>query len=152
MNNLITTINYIVSRSVELKNRYTYVSTAPIEFACIFCQKEEEYNKFTSKIERLGKIVEKTPSGFTYLLDTPLQTIAGPLRLVKIRRPDFRHERGDADFNTDYKKFKNRYQKSPKFELVKYETFEMLRLSSPDFDVMACFSDIPKSKNLGIKL
>lgn len=152
MDSLISTIKYIVSRSVELKNKFTDASSAPVEFACIFCQNEKEYKVFTNSIEKMGKIVETTPSGFTYLLDESLKTTAGPLRLVKIRKPDFRLERGDADFNTDYKKFKNRYQKDPRFELVKYKTFEMLRLSSSDYDVMACFSNIPKSKNLGIKL
>lgn len=152
MKQLITTITYIVNRSVELKNRYTNAPTVHIEFACIFCQNEEEYNKFTSTIEKLGKIVEKTPSGFTYLLDMPLKTIAGPLRLVKIRKPDFRLERGDADFNTDYENFKKKYQENSKFELIKRESFEMLRLSDPNFDVMACFSNVPKSRSLGIKL
>ena len=152
MDNLVSTINYIVSRSAELKNKFTDVSSAQVEFACIFCQNGEEHKEFTNSIEKVGKIVERTPSGFTYLLDMPLKTIAGPLRLVKIRKPDFRLERGDADFNIDYNKFKNRYQRDPRFELVKYETFKMLRLSSPDYDVMACFSDIPKSKSLDIKL
>jgi|SRR3989338_11614691 len=152
MDNLISTINYIVSRSAELKNKFTDASSAPVEFACIFCQNEEEYNKFTSAIEKLGKIVEKTPSGFTYFLDMPLKTIAGPLRLVKIRKPDFRHERGDADFNTDYENFKKKYQDNSKFELIKREAFEMLRLSDPNFDVMTCFSNVPKSRSLGIKL
>ena len=152
MNSLITTIKYIVDRSTELKNQFTDTSTMPVEFACIFCQNGEEYNKFTNSIEGMGKIVERTPSGFTYLLDESFKTTAGPLRLVKIRKPDFRPERGDADFNTGYKKFKNRYQRDSRFELVKYETFEMLRLSDSDYDVMACFSNIPKSKVLGIKL
>lgn len=153
MNNLITTINYIVSRSAELKNRYTDASSAPVEFVCIFCQNEEEYKQFTNSIETLAKVVERTQSGFTYLLDKPIVTVAGPLRLVKIRKPDpKRPERGDADFNTDYKNFKKRYQRNPEFELVKRETFEMLRLSNTNFDVMACFSNIPKSKLLGVKL
>lgn len=153
MNKLTITINYIVSHSTELRDRYTNASTAPIEFACIFCQNEEEYKVFTDSIKMLGKIAEETKSGFTYLLDEPLKTVAGPLRLVKIRKPDPNHtERGDADFNTDYKNFKDRYEKDPRFELVKRESFEMLRLSNPNFDVMACFSNIPKSKDLCIKL
>jgi len=153
MKNLITTINYVVSRSTELKNKFTNASTVPVEFACIFCQDEEEYKQFTNSIDTLGKIIERTQSGFTYLLDKPIKTIAGPLRLVKIRKQDIqRTERGDADFNTDYKNFKKKYQDNPKFELIKRGTFEMLRLSSPNSDVMACFSNIPKSNNLGIKL
>src|SRR3989344_4559003 len=116
MKNLISTINYIVNHSTELKNKFTNASSARIEFACIFCQGEKEYKEFTSSIEKIGKIVERTLSGFTYLLDESLITTAGPLRFVKIRKPDFRRERGDADFNTDYKEFKNRYQKDPRFE------------------------------------
>lgn len=153
MNNLVTTITYIVTRSTELKNKFTDATRAPVEFACIFCQNEEEYTKFTNEIETLGKIVERTPSGFTYLLVKPIKTIAGPLRLVKIRKSDpQRPEKGDADFNTGYVNFKKKYQNDSRFELVKRETFEYLRFSDPNFDVMACFSDIPKSKNLSIKL
>lgn len=153
MNKVLPTVNYIVTRSVELKNTYTTELNAPVEFACIFCRSEEEYLEFTREIETLGSIVETTPSGYTYLLSEPVATVAGPLRLVKIRRPDpKRHQRGDADFNTDYEEFKKRYGGDPKFERVIRPTFEMLRLSEPDFDVMACFSSIPKSKELGIKL
>lgn len=153
MDNLISTISYIVSRSSELKNKFTDASSAPVEFACIFCQNDEEYKQFTNLIGKLGKVVERTQSGFTYLLDKPIETIAGPLRLVKVRKPDIQHtERGDADFNTDYNNFKIKFQGKPGFELIKRESFEMLRLSNPKFDVMSCFSNIPKSKVLGIKL
>ena len=111
MNNLITTINYIVGRSTELKDKFTNASSAPVEFLCIFCQNEEEYKQFTRSIETAGKIVQRTPSGFTYLLEKSIETIAGPLRLVKVRKPDpQRLERGDADFNTEYKNFKKTYQ------------------------------------------
>jgi len=152
MDGLIKVIQNVVGRSVELKDKYTQESSAPIEFACIFCQSGKEYSKFTKEIEKLGKIVEKTPTGFTYLLNDSIETKAGPLSLVKIRKPDFRKERGDADFNTNYTKLKEKYLHNSKFELVKYATFEMLRLSDPGFDVMTCFSNIPKSINLEIKL
>lgn len=153
MNNLIKTVTYIVDRSAELKNKFTNEISAPVEFACIFCQNEKEYKRFASLIEKLGKIAEKTQSGFTYLLNNHIKTASGNLRLVKIRKPDFNHpERGDADFNTNYIRFKEKYQNNSKFELVKRETFEMLRLSDPNFDVMVCFSNIPKGKDLGIKL
>lgn len=153
MKNLVTIINYIVKQSAKLKNKFTNASLAPVEFGCVFCQSKKEYKEFTNSIEKFGKIVERTQSGFTYLLDKPIITIAGPLRLVKIRKPDANHlERGDADFNTDYKTFKEKHQSDSRFELVKRETYEYLRLSDSDFDVMACFSNIPKSKDLGISL
>lgn len=153
MSDLIKIIQYIVNRSTELKNKFTNASSAPVEFACIFCQSEEEYGEFTNAAERLGRIAERTQSGLTYFLSKPIETNVGHLQLIKIRKPDSaRAERGDADFNTDYKNFKKRYDGNPKFELIKRETFEMLRLSSLDFDVLACFSNIPKSKSLGIQL
>ncbi len=149
---LIATVAYIVDRSAQLRNTYTNELTAPVEFACIFCQSGEEYIGFSDAIQTLGKIVEETPSGYTYLLNDSISTPSGPLRLVKVRKPDPQIlKRGDADFNTDYKNFKKRYQRNPGFELVRRETFEMLRLSSPSFDVMSCFSNVPKSKELGIK-
>lgn len=153
MNNLIKIIQYIVSRSSELKNKYTDASTAPVEFGCIFCKSEDEYKELTSSIEKFGRIAERTQSGFTYLLNKSIETIAGPLRLVKIRKPDSnRLERGDADFNTNYTSLKAKYQTDSRFELVRKEDFEYLRLSDSDFDVMTCFSNIPKSEYLGIKL
>lgn len=153
MENLTSTIIYIVHKSTGLKNKFTDSFSAPVEFACIFCQNDEEYVQFTSSIEALGKIVETTQSGFTYLLDKPIETNAGPLRLVKIRKSDsMRPERGDVDFNTNYEEFKKKYQNNPKFEFIIRDTFEMLRLTDSDFDVMTCFSNIPKSKILGITL
>lgn len=153
MSDLITIIRYIVSRSTELKNKFTGASAAPVEFACIFCRDGKEYEELTSAIQTLGEIIQNTPSGHTYLLNEPVKTGAGPLRLVKIRKPDnLRRERGDVDFNTDYQNFKKKYQGDSRFELIKRETFEMLRLSDPDFDVMACFSNVPISRGLAIKL
>jgi (2Fe-2S) ferredoxin len=143
-------VKHIVDKSLELKNKYTDAKDASIEFACIFCQNEAEYNKFDELAKKYGEVAENTPTGDTYLLNDPIQTSAGPLRLLKIRKPDpNRRERGDTDFNTDYLKFKEKYEGKPNFELVKRETFEMLRLSDPDFDAMACFSNVPKSKDLG---
>ena len=153
MDHLIKTIQHIVGRSADLKNKHTEETDAPVEFACIFCQNEDEYASFSQIIKPLGHIVENTETGFTYLLNEPVNTACGPLRLVKIRKPDqLRKERGDADFNTDYEMFKQKYVDQPNFELVKRDNFEMLRLSDPEFDAMACFSSIPKSKVLGVKL
>ncbi len=101
----------------------------------------------------MGKIVETTKSGFTYLLNNSIMTVGGSLRLVKIRKPDTdRPERGDADFNTNYAEFRKKYENDSRFELIKRDKFEMLRLSDKSFDVMACFSNVPKGKSLGIKL
>ncbi len=144
---------YIVNESFDLKDKFTDAKNAPVEFACIFCQSEDEYQSLDHLVAERGKVVPETPSGKIYLLDKAIQTKAGPLRLLKVRKSDpVRKERGDADFNTSYAAFKEKYGSNPKFELIKRETFEMLRLSDPKFDVMSCFSSVPMSKGLGIKL
>lgn len=151
MANLIGIVKQIVNESKSLKDRYTSNENAPVEFACIFCQSDDEYEAYSNEIIKLGKPVQDTPTGFTYLLYQPLQTVAGPLRLVKIRKPDpFRKELGDADFNTDYQLLKNKYLNNLKFELVKRDEFEMLRLSEPSGNVMACFSNIPLKEILNL--
>lgn len=146
-------VKYIVGKSKDLKNKFTDEKAASVEFVCIFCQTEEEYQKLDNLTKSLGKKVQATPSGYVYLLHQPVQTEAGPLRLLKIRKPDSqRKERGDSDFNTSYAEFKQKYGSDPKFELIKRETFEMLRLSDSRFDVMACFSNTPLSKSLRIRV
>jgi len=146
-------VNYIVNKGLKLKNKFTDAKNVPVEFACIFCQSEDEYQNLDHLVGERGDAVQETSSGKVYLLDQSIQTKAGPLKLLKVRKPDpVRKERGDADFNTSYVAFKEKYGSNPKFELIKRDTFEMLRLSDPKFDVMACFSSIPLSKDLGIKI
>ena len=150
---LIKLIEYIVGRSAELKDKYTDAKDAPVEFACVFCQSDEEYRKLDNLVKKYGKVVESTPSGDTHLLNESVGTLSGPLWFFKVRKFDpGMHGRGDADFNTNYSEFSRKYGGKPNFELIKRDNFEMLRLSDPDFDVMACFSNIPKNKVLGIEL
>ncbi|OGY31341.1 MAG: hypothetical protein A3A57_00750 [Candidatus Woykebacteria bacterium RIFCSPLOWO2_01_FULL_41_12] len=150
MKDLISIVNYLVDKSILMKNEFTDATDVPIEFACIFCQSDEEYKKLTAEIQKLGKVVQDTPTGFTYLLNQPLETEAGSLKLVKIRKPDpLRKERGDTDFNTNYPEFKKKYSNEQNFELIKRTNFEMLRLSVPNQDVMVCFSSVSLGRVLG---
>lgn len=147
MNNLISIIHYIVNQSIKLKNKYTGEIDATIEFCDIFSRNNDEYQRLTDEINKIGKIVYTAPTGNIYSLRKPIKTVAGLLSFVKIRRPDNKLLlRGDADFDTDYPKLKQQYQDNPHFELIVREKFEMLRLSDPDFDVMTCFSNIPVRK------
>jgi hypothetical protein len=150
--NLLGVIDYLVNQSIKLKDKFTTEAYAPIEFACIFCQTPEEYKAFTLAVEKIGTVVQNTPSGLTYQLNNPINTEAGKLKLVKIRTPDpLRKERGDTDFNTKYPEFKRKYQGKPQFELIERDNFEMLRLSDPKSDVMVCFSSIPLGISLNLK-
>jgi len=151
--NLEERVRYIVDKSLELKNKFTDAKEAPIEFACIFCQNQGEYRDLDFLVSKRGGVVQETDMGKIYLLTEGILTEAGLLRLLKVRKPDSqRHEKGDTDFNTNFPEFKARYEHNPRFELVTRDTFEMLRLSDPEYDVMACFSSVPMSKDLGIVL
>lgn len=69
----------------------------------------------------------------------------------KVRKPDkTRLQRGDGDFNTDYEMFKRKYLDNKNFTLIKRVGSEMIELKDNQFDVLAYFSNIPTSKQLGI--
>lgn len=145
--NLEKIVLFIVSESVKLKNKYTDEIHAKVEFGDIFAKDITEYQQLTNTIGELGTIIYAGPTGDIYSLKKPIQTVAGNLQFIKIRKPDDKiHLRGDADFNTNYVRLKQKYQKHPNFELIVREKFEMLRLSDPNFDVMTCFSNIPVRK------
>ena len=82
-----------------------------------------------------------------------MKTVAGLLKLLKIRHPDStRPERGDADFTvTNFVVFKKKYLSKKEFKLIKRKNFEMIELMDPEFDVRAYFSNPPLDKQLNIK-
>ena len=144
--NLEKIVQFIVGESVKLKNKYTDEIHAKVEFGDVFAKDINEYKQLTNTI-RLETVVYADPTGDIYSLKKPIQTVAGSLRLVKIRKPDDKtYLRGDADFDTNYLRLKQKYQNHSNFELIVREKFEMLRLSDPQFVVMTCFSNIPVRK------
>lgn len=141
---LIKIFQEIVSESNKLKNKYTDEINAKVEFADIFSKDNIEFNQLESALETIGKLVFATSTGDIFQLDNPIETVAGDLYFVKIRKPDNKlNFRGDADFNTSYEELKQKYANNPNFELIIRDNFKMLRLSDPNFNVMACFSNIP---------
>jgi len=140
-------VQFIISESVNLKNKYTKEINAKVEYCDIFSQDGEEYQRLTEIVNECGKIAHSGPTGNIYSLTEPIKTVAGDLYFLKIRKPDNKLRfRGDADFDTNYQKLKQKHLNNPNFELIIREKFEMLRLSDPDFDVMTCFSNIPVRK------
>jgi hypothetical protein len=145
----------IVSNSFYLKNNYTkHLHRIPVNYSCIFTQSEKDYKKFNSEAISRGKVVKQTEKGNIYLLKKPIETVAGTLRIVKIRKPDpKRPERGDADFTVaDYPAFKKEYLNKPGFKLIERPDMEMIELADKDFDVLAYFSHPTLAETLGIKL
>jgi len=144
-------VQKIVGQANNLKNKHTAEINAPVNYACIFSQSKEEYNELLETVQKIGKVIKKTPTGLLFQI-SPIKTIAGNLQLLKIRMPDStRPERGDADFTvTDYTDFKKKYLSKKEFKLIERENFEMIELMDKEFNVRAYFSNPPPDEQFGL--
>lgn len=142
----------IVGQVCELKDKYTGQAEAPVHYCCIFSQNQEEFDELSEATGQIGKVMEETPTGPLFQIE-PIETVAGPLRILKIRKPDVtRPERGDADFAVkDYEKFKEKYLREPGFKLIERETFEMIEIMDPAFNVRAYFSNPPVEEQYSLR-
>lgn len=131
----------IVAQSYRLSNKHTAEQEAPVNYACVFTQSMSEYEEMTKVASELGTVAQDTATGPVFHIP-PLSTVAGTLRLLKIRRPDpKRPERGDADFTlADYESFKKAHLGKPGFGLIKRPEMEMIELIDPSFNVIAYYS------------
>lgn len=145
-------VRSIVERSQDLRDEFTSEHNAPVNYAAVFAQDESEFQELIEVVKSLGEILEDTPTGPLFKIQ-PLDTVAGELQLLKIRKPDpQRPERGDADFTVAaYQQFKDQYLVRPGFRLIKRDKFEMVELSHPTFEVLAYFSYPPLDKQYGLK-
>ncbi|MFA6304927.1 MAG: hypothetical protein WCV73_00365 [Patescibacteria group bacterium] len=143
-------IQDIVAQADQLKRKFVS-DLAPVNYACIFCQNDEEFNNFVELSKQIGKVIEEMPSGVLFQIE-PLQTIAGNLQLLKIRKPDVtRPQRGDADFTlANYDEFKKMYLSQNGFKLINKEKFEMIELMDSAFNVRVYFSNPTLDKQLKI--
>lgn len=145
-------VQNIVEKATALKNKHINNKNTPVNYACIFSQSKEEYDDLVKVARKIGNVIKETPTGLLFQI-SPLKTVSGFLKLLKIRLPDStRPERGDADFTvSNFPEFKKKYLTKSGFKLIKREDFEMLELTDSRFDVRAYFSNPPLDKQLGIK-
>jgi hypothetical protein len=144
-------IEEIVKKANDLKNKHISEKKAPVNYACIFSQSKEQYNNLLVVVQKIGSVIEETPTGPLFHIQ-PLDTVAGNLRLLKIRKPNTtRPELGDADFTvTNYAKFKKKCLSQKGFKLIVRENFEMIELVDTHFNVRAYFSNPPLNEQLKI--
>ena len=151
--NLKIKVQHIVEQATAIKNKHIDNKNTPINYACIFSQNKDEYDDLIQATRKIGNVIEKTPTGLLFQI-SPLKTVSGALKLLKIRIPDVsRPEQGDADFTVaNFHDFKKKYISRNGFKLIKKrQGFEMLELVDPEFDVRAYFSNPPLDVQLGIK-
>lgn len=151
VNNFIKQAKEIVEQAQRLKDLHTPEKDAPVNYACFFAQSEEEYQDLLEAAKGLGKIGEETKMGPVFVVE-PIETSAGKLRVVKIRKPDpTRPERGDADFTvSNYQEFKKEFLGKSGFTLFDKPGKEMIELMDPAFNVRVYFSKDPLDKKLGL--
>jgi hypothetical protein len=141
LEDLIEITKNIISDAKKLSSLHTDQGNAPVNYACIFTQSQSEYNDLLKLAHQLGSIAEETRMGPVFKIQT-IPTEAGPLQILKIRRPDpKRPERGDVDFTvSDYPTFKDKYLNKPGFNIIERENMEMIELIDPSFNVIAYYS------------
>ena len=134
-------VQEIVAESRRLSAAHTSEHQAPVNYACVFTQSTSEYEEMLKVARQLGSVVQNTAMGPVFHI-TPLSTMAGVLRLLKIRRPDpKRPERGYADFTVaDYGKFKKTYLGRPGFSIIKRAGMEMIELTDPSYNAITYYS------------
>ncbi len=147
----ISIVKDIVSEAKDLKDEHTKEKNARVNYACIFCQDQIEWKEFLEKAKQIGKIIQETPTGPVFQIP-PLDTVAGKLQLLKIRKPDpTRPKRGDADFTvSDYQRFKKKHLGKTGFSLIKKEKFEMIELVDKKYGVRCYFSHPTLGEVLGL--
>lgn len=141
----------IVSQAMTLKDSHTTEKNAPVNYSAIFSHSLKEYEELIEAAKKIGKVIDNTPTGPLFLIE-PLDTVAGQLKLIKVRKPDeTRKERGDADFTVfDYMSFKKTYLSKPGFKLITRPKSEMTELIAKGFNVRAYFSNPPTDKQYGV--
>jgi hypothetical protein len=147
-------LDYIIPKTLEMNHLYVPDELVRINYSAIFCENDAEYEELNKEAAQIGDVVEDTPTGPLYKLHKPLQTLAGPLWLLKIRKPDpTRPQRGDADFTLkDYYSFKEKYSKNTEhFKVIDRGNFEMIELKDSKFDVLSYFSNIPLTLQFSIE-
>ena len=152
-NDIYELVKIIVEKSNNLKNKYTDEITAKVNYACIFCKNDDDFNNYIKLLkEDNNDVIEDTYSGPLFRLKD-LETVAGKLKLLKIRRYDSEHlDLGDADFTvSNYEEFKNKYKDNSNFKLIKGKNYEMIELMEEGNEVRAYFSNPPLDEELGLK-
>lgn len=130
-------IEYLTAQGVKAIKENTDETEFQIDYVAIFANSDKEFGELLNIIRSLGseKEIGTTKIGSTFLLNEPIQTEAGGVSYVKIRKYDpTRPQRGGPDFRIkNYAEFKKKYlQKSGNFTLMVRKDYEMIELKGID--------------------
>lgn len=134
---LLKIVNYISDCGLLALKENTSNEIAKLDYMAIFAKSEKEYNDLLNTASKMGTEVDKktNPTGHTFQLEKPLETSAGTLYLLKVRKHDpTRPQRGAPDFKIkNYTKFREKYLvNGNNFTLMLRSDYEMMELKGKD--------------------
>ena len=149
-NELVTLLEYIVSRGKEAIQQNTGLVDLPLDYVAIFTKDQAEFDRLKTFVSGIGILHDESKTGETYILKDIMPVLGFPLKVLKIRKPDItRPYRGAPDFRVnDYSAFKEKYIQGGNFSLMVRKDFEMLELKGND--VLVYFPDKPVTQQLGL--
>lgn len=137
-----TTYRHIASEAIRMVSSHVDKDDLAegIDYASIYAQSQEEFNKITEELKNNGKVALERSSGDYYRLYEPLKVSDITVHHCRVRIFDNEHpERGYIDFEVkDFKQFKDKYLSRPNFSLLS-SSEEMVELRDPKFAVRAYF-------------
>lgn len=70
-------INFLIVECVKLRNKYITKENPVADYVCIFSHSQGEYKELLEITEKLGRVVDKTPTGPVFAFNNQPKTIAG---------------------------------------------------------------------------
>ena len=145
-------VDYVAKQGTLAILENTDEQNVSIDYVAIFAKDTDEFENMLCCAESLGSEVDKKmlKTGHTFLLREPLETTAGNVSYLKIRKPDpTRTQRGAPDFTIpNYQEFKKKYLKSSgNFTLMVREDYEMIELKG--IDVLVYIKNKPFEDSIG---
>ncbi len=152
MENITKIVLEIVESANVLIQQYIPEELA-LDYVDIFPTSEKEGIELINELEKAGKKICRSHIGQVYLLDTPIKTQYGLLKLVRVRAYDKeRNQRGAPDFKVkNYDQFKAKCRGKDYFNLIDRTDYEMLELNIEGSNVLVYFPSELLSDSLGLK-
>lgn len=106
-----------------------------MDFVDIFPVSQQEKVDLDKEALLIGKIIEETPRGNFYRLNTPIKTKLGNVDIIKIRKFDTTRLGyiGAGDFVVaDFDNFKKKYKDCKNCKYVEAETYNAIEIKTPN--------------------
>jgi hypothetical protein len=116
--------------------------TGKINFASIYAQSEDEYERLSRELKLNGVVFDKQKTGTYYKLNQPIMIKDNLITICRVRKFDKNiHERGYCDFQVNnYEEFKCKYSQQKHFSLIfNQHGIEMVELLVPDSNIRIYF-------------